>query len=264
MKKLSDSPDVVRLEAELQLLRNQLERLEDRRFDRRRGRPLRRMSAAMFVAAVSAVLMISVLGAQNKPEALFIDAKGNVGINQPNPQAPLDVNGNAVVRGQLNVAGDTGTIKFPDGTTQTTAALPTGAVVAFNLEACPAGWTEYTPAYGRFIRGIDKGGDRAKGDPDGQRHPGSVQGDAIRNITGSLTGVDGASNQSWPWGFRPGSSGAFSVPRGYGVYNKYNGDYFPPNGSGQTANFNASTVVPTADEDRPKNTALLYCEKKKI
>jgi hypothetical protein len=263
MKEPFDSPDVIHLETELQLLRQKVDRLEAQRIHHQ-GRSLRRQIAGIFVAAISAVLLLAIMGAQNKPDALFIDAKGNVGINQTSPQAPLDVNGNAVVRGQLGVTGNSGAIQFPDGTTQTTAALPLGAVVAFNSEGCPAGWTEYAPAYGRFIRGIDKGRNRESGDPDGQRHPGSAQGDAIRNITGSIFGVNGGTNKAWPWGFRPGTYGAFSVPRArYNEYNTYNGEYLPSAGSGQGAHFDASKVVPTAPENRPKNVALLYCEKKK-
>ena len=46
-----------------------------------------------------------------------------------------------------------------DGTWATVSTtVPSGMVAAFNLTACPSGWTEYTPAYGRFIRGIDKSG----------------------------------------------------------------------------------------------------------
>jgi hypothetical protein len=263
-KEPSDSPDIFLLDSELQLLRKKIEELETLRGVPQSSSWPRRMAAAIFLSAISAVLLLAIMGAQSKPDALFIDAKGNVGINQTSPQAPLDVNGNAVVRGKLDVAGNDGAVQFPDGTTQTTAALPAGAVIPFNSDACPAGWSEYTPAYGRFIRGIDKGGNRDNGDPDGQRRAGAVQGDAIRNITGSISGVNGASNKAWPWGFLPGNNGAFSVPKAtYGQYNVYNGDYYPPNGSGQTASFDASRVVPTAPEDRPKNVALLYCEKKK-
>ena len=35
--------------------------------------------------------------------------------------------------------------------------VPRGAVVAFNLDNCPEGWDDFPLAYGRFIRGIDKG-----------------------------------------------------------------------------------------------------------
>ena len=55
--------------------------------------------------------------------------------------------------------------------------LPSGAVIAFDLNACPEGWSDYQLAYGRFIRGIDKQGGQ---DPDGMRPPGGVQGDAFQ------------------------------------------------------------------------------------
>jgi hypothetical protein len=56
-----------------------------------------------------------------------------------------------------------------------------GSVVAFNAQSCPAGWVEYTPAQGRFIRGIDKPGGNT--DPDGHRAPGTTQGDAVGPFT---------------------------------------------------------------------------------
>lgn len=34
---------------------------------------------------------------------------------------------------------------------------PTGAVIAFNLESCPRGWTPYEQASGRFIVGVSNG-----------------------------------------------------------------------------------------------------------
>jgi len=81
-------------------------------------------------------------------------------------------------------------------------------VVAFASETCPPGWTEYQPAYGRFIRGIDKGPDNEKNDPDGQRSSGAIQDDAIQNIKGKLYGVHGFDSDAHSWGFRPGTDGA--------------------------------------------------------
>lgn len=37
-------------------------------------------------------------------------------------------------------------------------AMPSGAVMAFNLAACPAGWSEFTSARGRYIVGLPNGG----------------------------------------------------------------------------------------------------------
>lgn len=52
----------------------------------------------------------------------------------------------------------------------------TGMIAAFESDTCPAGWTEYTAARGRFLRGIDNG---AGNDPDGTRTAGNVQGDEL-------------------------------------------------------------------------------------
>lgn len=67
--------------------------------------------------------------------------------------------------------------------------VPPGAVMAFSLTSCPANWSEYTPAYGRFIRGIDKSGTAI--DPDGQRAPGAIQNDSLQNHTHYIVGESG-------------------------------------------------------------------------
>lgn len=64
--------------------------------------------------------------------------------------------------------------------------------MAFNLATCPTGWTEYTPAYGRFIRGIDKSGTAI--DPDGQRALESIQADMIASHDHQLKALGGAYN----------------------------------------------------------------------
>lgn len=58
------------------------------------------------------------------------------------------------------VESTTGGFKFPDGTTQTTAAgaLPAGMVSFFNLSACPTGWTELTAARGMTVVGLPAAG----------------------------------------------------------------------------------------------------------
>ncbi len=122
----------------------------------------------------------------------------------------------------------------------------------FNSATCPDQWVVADgmngtlDLRGQFIRAWDAG----KG-VDVGRSLGSNQGDAIRNITGYY------GNGMWrdhggQWG---GSSGAF--------YHRYvPGD--SPNGGGNYGTqlyFDASRVVPTAADNRPKNVALLACMK---
>ena len=227
------------------------------------------MGLSLIVAAVSVAWIVSgissVVHSQN-PDPLTIDKNGNVGIKTTTPNATLDVNGgiqalNATIKGDVSLAtASLTTVRFSDGTTQTSAAPPRGAVIAFNLSSCPGGWSEYVAARGRFIRGIDTTGSDV--DPDGRRAPGNTQEDAIRNITGTVSGVAGAGNRAWDWGFRPGTQGAFDVPYNLSKYNPYGGgEYEPGGGVGYNANFDASRVVPTAKDNRPKNVALLYCQK---
>jgi len=54
--------------------------------------------------------------------------------------------------------------------------------VAFNLDSCPkkAGWEDYQPAYGRFVRGIDKTGTV---NPEGILARGTLSDDQIKSHT---------------------------------------------------------------------------------
>ena len=124
------------------------------------------------------------------------------------------------------------------------AGVPTGIIAAFASATCPTGWTEYVESRGRFLRGIDNG---AGNDPDGTRAPGNIQGDALQNITGSLNvpraRVLGAT-----------SSGAFDHTSSGSV--GATGD----TQAGLGVTFDASRVARTADETRPKNVAVLFCQ----
>ncbi len=135
-------------------------------------------------------------------------------------------------------------IAMKGGGSSSSGTTPSGAVMAFDLTACPSGWSEYTLAYGRFIRGIDKSGGTI--DPDGARTVGNIQEDAIRNITGTLL----LSN--------PNQTGTGAFTASYANVGDANTWAHRP---GVRATFDASNVVPTADENRPKNVALLYCRK---
>jgi phage-related tail fiber protein len=150
-------------------------------------------------------------------------------------------------------------------------AVPVGAVNPFAMNVAPTGWlacdgstvsrTTYSGLFtvvgttygsgdgsttfkvpdlrGEFVRGWDDGRGADTG-----RTFGSAQGDAIRNIEGTLV----ASKPQ-------AATGAFTVIGGQGG---------GADGGQSTAGkytFDASTVVPTADENRPRNVALLYCIK---
>ena len=98
---------------------------------------------------------------------------------------------------------------------------------------------------GMFLRGL--GGNSAT--------LGELQGDAIRNITGYFgleALVSGIS------GYHP-VGGAFSVTSGT---NNHIGSDMIHSGASQI-NFNASFVVPTAEENRPVNKAVRYFIKAK-
>lgn len=114
--------------------------------------------------------------------------------------------------------------------------IPDGAVVAFNSRECPIGWDEYALAYGRFIRGIDKG--NGKIDPDGKRDIGSTQDEDFLSHSHArprdVYDAHGGNDASW----------VEHAPHfGYGHSN-------PPK-TGKTG----------GSETRPDNVALLYCEK---
>ncbi|MFO0749972.1 MAG: hypothetical protein U1F43_30530 [Myxococcota bacterium] len=111
--------------------------------------------------------------------------------------------------------------------------IPTGAVIPFDLDACPAGWTEFEPAYGRFIRGVDRSGSNR--DPDGERPVRNVQADMFKAHTHGYTfmlsdgSVDGVDSACFPCG----------------DHHNVAGNTDPTGGT----------------ETRPKNVALLYCRK---
>jgi hypothetical protein len=96
---------------------------------------------------------------------------------------------------------------------------------------------------GQFIRGLDNG----KG-IDVNRELGSLQGDAIRNITGW------SSHKSIPTNNGLGGGAIYGSWVNNGCTNS---NYVTEAGVADV--FDASRVVPTADENRPKNIALLPC-----
>jgi hypothetical protein len=116
--------------------------------------------------------------------------------------------------------------------------MPPKAIIAFNLVNCPQGWNEYVPAYGRFLRGIDKTG---RGDSDGIRLPGHLQESSILKHSHGI-GVNGADTTTVVPGGATQRLAHFKND-GYG-------------GGGQKR-----TGSEGGNEIRPKNVALLFCIK---
>ena len=161
--------------------------------------------------------------------------------------------------------------------------IPSGAVMYFAGQTAPAGWlkangaavsrtlyaalfqavgTTYGAGDGRttfnlpdlrgeFVRGWDDG----RG-IDSRRALGSGQSDAIRNITGKLDSGQNGALQLFDY---IETTGAFGVEKSWKQWTaEGNGgnDNIP-----RAITFDASRVVPTANENRPRNIALLACIK---
>jgi len=110
----------------------------------------------------------------------------------------------------------------------TNTARPSWEIAAFDLSNCPDWWTEYTPAYGRFLRWIDKSWTSI--DPDWARANWSIQEDMFKShrhnlLQSQVLRATGGAGAAGNWG------------------NTYNSDYAG------------------GDETRPKNVAVLYCRK---
>lgn len=146
--------------------------------------------------------------------------------------------------------------------------VPIGTVVPWPGQAVPQGWLECNgqvfsttnnpklygvlgrntvPDYrGLFLRGWAHGSGAF--DPDANRALGSVQGDAIRNITGYFPADIGQS--AWIGRY---VGGAF-----YDNGGLTSGDTGSRSNEVRKYGFDASRVVPTAAENRPKNAAVMY------
>ncbi len=147
------------------------------------------------------------------------------------------------------------------------SALPVGVPVPWPLAVPPEGWIKYNGAAfdkdmhpklasmypsgtlpdlrGEFIRGWDDGREVDKA-----RKLLSSQGDAIRNIEGKV---------GWSGGrLFSKAEGVFKPQDGHGTIEVTSGVAETGTYPYSSANFNASLVVPTAAENRPRNIAFNY------
>lgn len=127
------------------------------------------------------------------------------------------------------------------------SAIPTGAVMAFDLDSCPDGWiplsTKYSDSEGAFIRNI--GGNALS--------KGTVQLDAAPNLTFqfAMDDVMAAYNFGGNAGYKSGSTVSLHASSEW---------------NGTVAIFDAKRASAAYGRDdttevRPKNIALLYCRK---
>ena len=162
-------------------------------------------------------------------------------------------------------------------------AAPSGQIAFFAGSSAPAGWLKANGAAvsrstyaalfaaigttygagdgsttfnlpdlrGEFMRGWDDGRGIDRG-----RAIGSAQGDAIRNITGS---IDSGTDQTRQLFDDVTAKGALAISRRN--WKRWTGDSGDGNTVPSAFDFDASRVVPTAAENRPRNIALLACIK---
>ncbi|WP_187987373.1 tail fiber protein [Escherichia coli] len=142
------------------------------------------------------------------------------------------------------------------------SALPVGVPVPYPLATPPTGWlkcngssfnlTSYPALAAVFPSGVlpDLRGEFIRGWDDGRgvdsgRAILSAQGDAIRNINGAITDVR--------FNTSPAANGVFTISNLGPASSDSTGS-----GSAKRVTFDASTVVPTASENRPRNIAFNY------
>jgi len=155
------------------------------------------------------------------------------------PTSALD----ATRTGSVVFDSSASTLKFCDGTAWVAVSMgvPSGAVWAFDLTSCPAGWSEYTAARGRFLRGIDNG---AGNDPDGTRAPGNAQDDAFQGHWHNAHTGNGGGGHSDRFNRAANDNGSTTSTAVKGPTND---------------GVNGTPRI--SDETRPKNVAVLFCRK---
>lgn len=213
--------------------------------------------------------------AARKIGGVTFNAKTDIDLPGVNIKGNQDTSGNAATATKLQNAACINGIPF-DGSKDINAT-PAGTIMYFARDWAPTGWlkangaavsrtayaglfavlgTYYGPGdgsttfnlpdlRGEFIRSYD---DRRGVDPG--RWNGSWQGDAIRNITGACSGAMGVVFDGFAGAFFDDGTRDATVATSTTKVT-YNDDFC----------FDASRVVPTANENRPRNIALLACIK---
>lgn len=143
----------------------------------------------------------------------------------------------------------------PDVLPGSSPGVDSRMVAYFNATTCPVGWRESNGSNGtrdlrgEFIRGLDRG----RGVDTG-RTLGSAQLDQMQRITGDVTfgGIEGSG------GVVTGASGSFTRSSNAGhpaAGGGYAGSY------SRRLSFDSARQTRAGDETRPRNVALLACQK---
>ena len=195
-------------------------------------------------------------GGASADRKMVIEATGNVGVGTATPASKLQVAGGL----QIGDDSDTcpgasnvkiGTLRFNSGALQICKAggwsgvgggVPTGTIAAFAAASCPDGWAEYTPARGRFLRGIDNG---AGIDGAGTRAPGHQQ-----EATEVLYRWGRSVGWHYAVGDFPDQTAGFDSTR---QISSLSANYINSDGS------NNDTYV-RLGKIRPANVAVLFCQ----
>jgi hypothetical protein len=181
----------------------------------------------------------------------------------PNLWVQVEVNGALLPRSKLTavpyaVEADRAAVAASASGALALQVVPVGAVMAFNLAACPAGWTALTTAAGRTIIGVNAGANGLSA-----RALGATVGEERHTMT--VPELPSHDHQLW---LREYS--ASSGPGGFWTVNWQLAGLTTGSGNGNPplygAGFqNAMTVQPTGS-GTPANVmqpslALLYCQK---
>ena len=143
--------------------------------------------------------------------------------------------------------------------------MPRGAIMFFDLDDCPDGWAPLDSKYnGRYFKVAgdyticDKDGENSDGTCKGSavttvtdNNIGVFSGDAIRNIIGEFTAYE-----MGRFGVADIATGPFSVA----INDEIRGAS-SHSGRAPMFTFDASRVVPTADENRPRSVSMLACRR---
>jgi hypothetical protein len=128
-----------------------------------------------------------------------------------------------------------------------TASNFTNMIVAFAATSCPANWTPYVAAYGRFLRGIDPTGATTV-DPRGTVAPGTQQADAFQGHNHDMNRAfadNGNGNSNPFWASSGNTLNDASIGHATVLGPTNDGTHGSPR---------------TASETRPVNVAVIFCQ----